>query len=452
MEHQLWKTKELRVLKYEYNILELLQDVKRSTTDSSVPKVYFYPQQLFVCKEEVPPEQQEWSPSLDQEEPEPLHIKEEQEELFIQGLEEAEVPTLILLPENSDNNEEEQSSQLNPTQTDENREAEPPASTSIEQMKTEPDADDCGVSELVGNLEPAGDLEPVSDDQLLSSGGCETETEDSDDNDWKETREPQSCLNRLKSKKTQRVEGQSLSVSNKFRRSMEASNELKPSNQIPSLVGCKLCEKTFPSNVSLKRHAIVHSEGCGLCGKHFDSTENLKLHFEAHNTCSICSKKCCSISKLERHMRVHTRQKPFSCSVCEKCFSRTDILKIHMRSHTGEKPFSCTFCEKGFSLKDGLNKHLRCHTGEKPFSCSLCGQRFSVKSCLQKHMIVHTGEKPFSCSVCGKRFGQKYYLKTHRRLHTGEKPYGCSVCGKSFRWLSDVKSHKCVSESTSRGR
>nr|XP_033493166.1 glutamic acid-rich protein-like [Epinephelus lanceolatus] len=37
-------------------------------------------QQLLVVKEEVPPEQQEWSSSVEQEDPEPPHIKEEQEE------------------------------------------------------------------------------------------------------------------------------------------------------------------------------------------------------------------------------------------------------------------------------------------------------------------------------------------------------------------------------------
>ncbi|KAM6942383.1 uncharacterized protein PEZ65_004263 [Lycodopsis pacificus] len=37
-------------------------------------------QQLLVVQEEVPPEQQEWSSSLDQEDPELPHIKEEQEE------------------------------------------------------------------------------------------------------------------------------------------------------------------------------------------------------------------------------------------------------------------------------------------------------------------------------------------------------------------------------------
>ncbi|KAM9839128.1 uncharacterized protein ACBR49_017796 [Aulostomus maculatus] len=42
-------------------------------------------QQLLESKEEVPPEQQEWSSRVEQEQPEPPHIKEEQEELWTRG-------------------------------------------------------------------------------------------------------------------------------------------------------------------------------------------------------------------------------------------------------------------------------------------------------------------------------------------------------------------------------
>ncbi|XP_068589653.1 uncharacterized protein [Cebidichthys violaceus] len=74
-------------------------------------------QQLLVVKEEVPPEQQEWSSSLDQEDPEPPHIKEDQEDPEpphikedqeelrtsqegeqLQGLEEADIIKFIFTP------------------------------------------------------------------------------------------------------------------------------------------------------------------------------------------------------------------------------------------------------------------------------------------------------------------------------------------------------------------
>ncbi|KAM3850110.1 uncharacterized protein ACN63O_020098, partial [Diretmus argenteus] len=57
-------------------------------------------QQLLVSKEEVPPEQQQ-SPSLDQENPETPHIKEEQESQEgeqLQGLEEADITKFPFTP------------------------------------------------------------------------------------------------------------------------------------------------------------------------------------------------------------------------------------------------------------------------------------------------------------------------------------------------------------------
>ncbi|CAB1451747.1 unnamed protein product, partial [Pleuronectes platessa] len=55
-------------------------------------------QQLMVNKEDVPPEHQQWSPLVDQEDPESPHIKEEQEEPWtnqdgqqLQELEEADI-------------------------------------------------------------------------------------------------------------------------------------------------------------------------------------------------------------------------------------------------------------------------------------------------------------------------------------------------------------------------
>ncbi|KAM6946703.1 uncharacterized protein PEZ65_000460 [Lycodopsis pacificus] len=265
-------------------------------------------QQLLLAKEEVPSEQQEWSSSLDQEDPEPPHIKEEQEdpetphikeeqedpepphikeeeedpepphikeeqedpepphikeeqeELCtsqegeqLQGLEEADVKFSFTPVKSEDEEEEAQSSQLHQRQT--------------KQMGTEADGEDCGGPEPDRNFDPDRHPEPDTDEKT----GDSSDTDEG--GDGKKTREPQSGLNYVK-----------------------------------------------PDEVSDSR--------CSAGEKHFRCSECEKTFGKSHN--------------LKRHMRIHTGEKPFSCSVCKKSFYHHSHLQYHMRTHTGEKPFSCS--------------------------------------------------------------------------------------------------------------
>lgn len=55
------------------------------------------------------------------------------------------------------------------------------------------------------------------------------------------------------------------------------------------------------------------------------------------------------------------------CSICYKTYSQPSSLQVHLKSHSKYRAFLCSFCDKGFYLLDHYVRHLRVHTKEKPY-------------------------------------------------------------------------------------
>ncbi|KAK6312523.1 hypothetical protein J4Q44_G00181870 [Coregonus suidteri] len=209
------------------------------------------PQQLTV-PEEVPPEQQqEWSPSLGQEDPEPTQIKEEQEELRTSQEEEQlhrlesdptdvvefifTAPPCVEIDSDQDRERERDSLPTNTT----------------EQIQTEPDGEDYRVSEL------------TSDSLLLSAVNPDCSAAHSEiivSVDEDESEEVLSELKTLKSRRTQAEKRQSSQVCPEAKTTSELKEPLK-SHTTKTPFKCPVCRhpglQSYWENVYDETDSIV---------------------------------------------------------------------------------------------------------------------------------------------------------------------------------------------------
>nr|XP_040045661.1 gastrula zinc finger protein xFG20-1-like isoform X2 [Gasterosteus aculeatus aculeatus] len=317
--------------------------------------------QSRVCKEEelLSDQQlclQERKPSLDQEDPDPPEIKEEQEELC-----------------------------------------------------TSPEGEQLEPKQEAFTLTPTCEERGHGEDQLLDS--CTDETESVVQETFLEYISFESIAavelnndHKLLSHNPHESDGRDQKG---VKLSLTSNKEPAPPSEKPFL--CRDCGKYFQHRNSLlghmrRTHRVDQPYVCNTCGKRFSHESVLKAHNRVHSnekpfSCKTCGKYFkCSYS-LKAHMKVHSGERPYSCLTCGKTFTQSSNLKSHIRTHSGEKPHSCTECGKTFTQKSNLKSHIRIHSGERPYSCITCGTTFSRTSRLKRHIRIHTGEKPYSCNT-----------------------------------------------------
>ncbi|KAK4875525.1 hypothetical protein RN001_011947 [Aquatica leii] len=217
---------------------------------------------------------------------------------------------------------------------------------------------------------------------------------------------------------------------------------------------CPICDKKFQRLASLKSHIIVHEVDetftCLECLSEFDSEDEYNSHMETHKKekvdsstsdspmeCLICSYVFEDSEQYKEHISYHIKMKKLVLN------GRRQKRKMNTNKQYRHK---CDICDKSFSKYCLLERHVRVHSGEKPFSCHLCDRAFAQKGTLQIHLIRHSGIRPFPCTLCSATFCQKGNLRVHvQKTHImpapGEKVFRCSMCTCIFKKVSSLNAH-----------
>lgn len=189
---------------------------------------------------------------------------------------------------------------------------------------------------------------------------------------------------------------------------------------------------------------------CPLCGDNMTSLKEFTSHLRSHNEvkptadptdptgqakvyhCCLCGKMLSSFSSLDRHMLVHSGERPFSCEICQQTFTTNGNMHRHKRTHNIRD--SCESDGSGGSSGKRARKRKAaplspaieqspCKKTESstdasyaPLNCPICSEKFYSELSLEVHVISFHPGREIKCEDCGHPCPTYNYFKLHRNM------------------------------------
>lgn len=225
----------------------------------------------------------------------------------------------------------------------------------------------------------------------------------------------------------------------------EISQYLMPNyefSKINDQVMCPLCDGTFNSKSTVRRHLTNHLRikmfRCGQCEREFRHARHCQEHIKSkhHSNFYEASSTSADHKAGGRNKSVAIKSEPYEtnkkieCYICHTKFKRRSNIKTAAGSYAGDLN-CCNACNKNLARRptmmnmripivDDKNavRHLaRPDHNEPKHKCDVCHESFNRADKLLNHRRTHKEPMKFYCKFCNLGFMDQKTYATHEMQH-----------------------------------
>uniref|UniRef100_A0A4W6CV23 Zinc finger and BTB domain containing 4 n=1 Tax=Lates calcarifer TaxID=8187 RepID=A0A4W6CV23_LATCA len=134
-------------------------------------------------------------------------------------------------------------------------------------------------------------------------------------------------------------------------------------------LSCRYCGKVFIHSKRLQSHEAARP---GKKARSLLLVAGDESHFvkvvdgNVIYFCSVCERSYMTLSSLKRHSNVHSWRRKYPCHYCDKVFALAEYRTKHEVWHTGERRYQCIFCWDAFATYYNLKTHQKTIHGINP--------------------------------------------------------------------------------------
>ncbi|NXG50932.1 ZN783 protein, partial [Psilopogon haemacephalus] len=160
---------------------------------------------------------------------------------------------------------------------------------------------------------------------------------------------------------------------------------------------CSMCEISFDNKHHLDLHKSIHVKDRAFGAKVWG---NVHPELRIRPRRKFCENLCGGAHSLGNGTYTggallgQTEEPPDRGSLSSGCFSRPQIPK------SPSKPLlKCNHCKKILSGPHSLQRHMRIHARERPYCCSTCLKCFTRRTHLERHEKIHERQKVLDAAL-----------------------------------------------------